>query len=109
MENVEIQTVEARRSFLKKVAYAAPAIVALGALTAPMSVQASVVFSQKTIKNNAGNTANVSEHYDNVGKFTQDGTFTPTGGTTTVYDRVKIVEAPKNWLQNFFDSVFGRA
>jgi len=41
MENVEIQNVEARRSFLKKVAYVAPAVVALGALSAPMSAQAS--------------------------------------------------------------------
>jgi len=109
MENVEIQSVAARRSFLKKVAYAAPAVVALGALTAPMSAQASVIFSQKTITNDKGNAASVTEHYDNVGKFTQDGTFTPNGGTTTVYNRQKIVTAPKNWLQNFFDSVFGRA
>lgn len=110
MENVEVKSsVESRRSFLKKVAYAAPAVVALGALTAPMSAHASVVFNQKTIYNNVGKSANVTEHYDNVANYTVDGTFTPNGGTTSVYDRQKIAEAPKNWLQNFFDAVFGRA
>lgn len=38
MENVEIQGVEARRSFMKKMAYVAPAVMALGALNAQASV-----------------------------------------------------------------------
>lgn len=47
MENLEIKsTVESRRSFLKKAVYAAPAVVALGTLTAPMSAQASVIHKQ---------------------------------------------------------------
>lgn len=47
MENLEIKsTVESRRSFLKKAVYAAPVVVALGALTAPVSAQASVIHKQ---------------------------------------------------------------
>jgi hypothetical protein len=48
MENVEIKSVEARRSFLKKVAYVAPAVVVLGSLTLPNSAQAST-FSHNTV------------------------------------------------------------
>ncbi|MDD2781642.1 hypothetical protein [Sulfuricurvum sp.] len=42
---METQTAEiaSRRNFLKKVAYTAPAIIALGTLTAPMSANASVI------------------------------------------------------------------
>jgi hypothetical protein len=44
MENTKVQTtVEARRSFLKKAAYTAPAVMALGALSAPMSAHESIV------------------------------------------------------------------
>lgn len=49
MENVENQNVEARRSFLKKVAYVAPAVMALGALNAHAGTsQAASVFTGKT-------------------------------------------------------------
>lgn len=50
MENTQARNVEARRSFLKKAAYVAPAIVALGALNAQASVQgaAASVFTGKT-------------------------------------------------------------
>lgn len=41
MENTEVSSVEARRSFLKKVAYTAPAVIALGSLTLPVTAQAS--------------------------------------------------------------------
>ncbi len=41
MENVEIQNVEARRSFMKKMAYVAPAVMVLGALNAHASVAGS--------------------------------------------------------------------
>jgi len=53
MENVEIKGVEARRSFLKKVAYVAPAVVVLGSLTLPSSAQASVFHGTATV--NPGN------------------------------------------------------
>lgn len=48
MENVEIKraSVESRRNFLKKAAYAAPAVIALGTLTAPVSAQASLIHKQ---------------------------------------------------------------
>jgi hypothetical protein len=110
MENVETKSTsaEARRSFLKKAAYAAPAVMVLGSLTAPMSAQASIIHHQQTIFNKAGTSAEVTENYDNVGDFTVDGTFTPNGSGTTAYGRQQIASAPKNWLQNFFDTVFGR-
>jgi hypothetical protein len=111
MENIDTKStsVESRRNFLKKAAYAAPAVMVLGTLTAPMSAHASIVHHQQTIYNKAGTSAAVTENYDNVGNFTVDGTFTPNGKTTTVYGRQQIAEAPKNWLQNFFNTVFGRA
>jgi hypothetical protein len=107
MENLETQKVEARRGFLKKVAYAAPAVVALGALTAPVSAQASVVYHQTTAYKK-GVPANVTEHYDNAGNYSVDGTFTPAGKGTTVWDRPAIVNAEGNWIQNFLNTMFGR-
>jgi hypothetical protein len=77
MENTEVQTtVEARRSFLIKVAYTAPAVMALGALGAPMSAHESII---RTHRNNGfgngdqtapGNSAtnNGAENYDGEGK-----------------------------------------
>lgn len=106
MDKTSQTSVEARRSFLKKAAYVAPAVVALGALSAPVSAHASVVFNQKTVYNQKNQSAFVTEHYDNVGKFTVDGTFTPESGPTTTYDRTAIENANKNWLQKFFDAVF---
>ncbi|MDD3597470.1 hypothetical protein [Sulfuricurvum sp.] len=41
LENVEMNAAQSRRAFLKKAAYVAPAVVALGALSAPVSAQAS--------------------------------------------------------------------
>ena len=40
MDKTSQTSVEARRSFLKKVAYAAPVVVALGALSTPKSAHA---------------------------------------------------------------------
>jgi hypothetical protein len=52
MENTKVQTtVEARRSFLKKAAYTAPAVMALGALSAPMSAHASTLGRDPTRPN----------------------------------------------------------
>lgn len=107
-EKKEAVISESRRSFLKKAAYTAPAVVALGALTAPMSAHASLVFHQQTIYNTKGVPASVTERYDNVGLFTQDGTFTPDRGVTTYISRQDIVTAENNWLQIFFNKVFGR-
>ncbi len=46
MENTKTQDVETRRSFLKKVAYIAPVVVALGGLTAPMVAHASYIHTR---------------------------------------------------------------
>lgn len=74
MENVEIQSVEARRSFLKKVAYVAPAVVVLGSLTLPSSAQAST-FTAEIFRDNT-KIADVSV-YGNSGTGVLD---TPTAG-----------------------------
>lgn len=100
---------EGRRSFLRKAAYVAPVVVALGALTSPVSAHASIVFNQATTYNKTGNKAFVAENYDNVGKFTVNGTFQPEGGKLTSYDRNAIATAPRNYLQRFFDFVFRRS
>jgi hypothetical protein len=107
MENVENQNVEARRSFLKKVAYVAPAVVVLGSLTLPGSAQASTF-------------TGVNNTYDNKGVLVKSTPITLTGnsgtgtieggtyGTTTLtVDQVKSV--PYNgmfaWLSHWFPSL----
>lgn len=109
MDTTSQTSVEARRSFLKKAAYVAPAVVALGALSAPVSAHASVVFNQTYVFNEDNQRAYVSEHYDNVEKYTLDGTFKPDGEESTLYTRNDIVTAEDNYLQKFFDWVFGRS
>lgn len=76
MENVKIDNVEARRSFLKKVAYVAPAVVVLGSLTLPSSAQAST-FHNHTQSVPAG-TLTSKETI-----ITKDGTNIVISGTST--------------------------
>lgn len=78
MENTELSMVEARRSFLKKVAYTAPAVIALGALTLPSSAQASV-FTHNTQSVPATNPA-TSTSTETI--TTIDGTNIVTSGTS---------------------------
>lgn len=110
MENLETKSasVQSRRNFLKKAAYAAPAVIALGALTAPVSAHASIVYHQKTAYKN-GRAAEITEHYDNVANYSVDGTFTPESNPTTVWTRNDIATAENNWIQSFLNVIFGRA
>ncbi|MFA6189065.1 MAG: hypothetical protein WC680_07275 [Sulfuricurvum sp.] len=78
MENVKIDNVEARRSFLKKVAYVAPAVVVLGSLTLPSSAQAST-FTHNTIDQNAPYAVASTQTIT-----TQNGTNIVTSGTSTL-------------------------
>ncbi|MDP3465892.1 MAG: hypothetical protein Q8R86_09000 [Sulfuricurvum sp.] len=77
MENVQIDNVEARRSFLKKVAYVAPAVVVLGSLTLPSSAQAST-FTHNTVDQN-----NPSVIASTQTVTTKDGTNIVMSGTDT--------------------------
>lgn len=99
MENLDVKsTVESRRNFLKKAVYAAPAVVALGALTAPMSAQASLIHKQSP-GIIPGSTW--SGNYD-----------TTTGQYTNVVREGKLVnvqvkdEAANSILKNFLNWIF---
>jgi hypothetical protein len=115
MENVEIKSVEARRSFLKKVAYVAPAVVVLGSLTLPNSAQAST-FSHNTVS--ATNTTQVASTEKittiNGTNIVVSGTSTPVpdlyGDTTTVSGtKVKAYADAGSGTWNWVNSLFGGA
>ena len=78
-ETNRTEEVLSRRSFLRKAAYTAPAVVTLGALTAPVSARASV-FTHSTQTNPSTNPATITS--EEV-IYTQDGTNNVINGTTT--------------------------
>ena len=103
MQNIETDTrVEARRSFLKKVAYAAPAIIVLGTLTAPMSAHASVItvnqqgtFLDKPIS--------LTGHVDSQTNVIQDLTMTSSDSSYSF--TTQELQAPTgfvSWLRSLF-------
>lgn len=106
MENVENQNVEARRSFLKKVAYVAPAVVALGALNAHASVSAGAAPSTfvNTWTDNHGATQTVT-----VSGYSKTGEVT--GGTIngTPVSAANVVTPPMSnffaWFKQWFPSI----
>jgi hypothetical protein len=116
MENVEIQGVEARRSFLKKVAYVAPAVVVLGSLTLPNSAQASTFTGEARV--NPGDTligvSTVTGENGAVGAA-GGGTYQrvySNGSTGTVqsYTGAQVVENKMGvftWAQKFFGNILG--
>ena len=55
-KNVENKNVESRRSFLKKAAYVAPTIIALGSITKPVSAAASGTGTPTYTSNGSGET-----------------------------------------------------
>lgn len=95
--------ISSRRGFLKKVAYTAPAVIALGALTLPASAQASVIFNQGQFTDGA-QSFGATEYYDNVIKESQSGTLS--------YDQfvdqfnASDFKADGGLLQNFYNSLF---
>jgi hypothetical protein len=75
-----MNSVESRRKFLKKAAYVAPAVLALGTLTAPSSAHASVISVSKDVKGPFGQlNVNTTGHYDN-----QKHVFTDMNSKTTI-------------------------
>lgn len=68
-----MENVNARRKFLKKAAYAAPIVLALGAMTAPISAHASVIFTKGTWNAGGEDQFEAGQNYDNVKKAVKDG------------------------------------
>lgn len=84
MEKTSQTNVESRRSFLKKAAYAAPAIVVLGGLTLPQQAQASLIY-QGTVKstntNGAQKTTEIYKENDGSGTVVKEITKVKPNGT----------------------------
>jgi hypothetical protein len=94
-----------RRGFLKKAVYAAPAVIALGSLTVPVSAHASIV---SVNKNGPLGKLNTSGHYDNQVKvFTDLKTVdTRTGGKiVNIEYQEKLLS--NNFFTNLWRSFFG--
>jgi len=105
----QMDVLESRRSFLKKVAYTAPVVIALGSLTAPVSAHASVVFNTTPYTDGDGYQATVTENYDNVKNYTVDGTIIAEDGTSYHYVRNETPNVVDNFFQNLFNLIFRRA
>ena len=73
-----MNNVEARRNFLKKAAYAAPAVMVLGTLVAPMSAHASNLGRTSKGNNGFGNGDQVAPG----GSATANGAENQVGSTT---------------------------
>jgi hypothetical protein len=118
MENTHNQKGEARRSFLKKMVYVAPAVVALGALTAPVGAHASVFVGQVYTNPTNSNQGVESIHIGDatvVGnsqtKVIEGGTYTNLNtGTVTQFtaDQVKANDwGLFTWAKTYFGNIFG--
>jgi hypothetical protein len=106
--------VESRRNFLKKTAYAAPVIIALGAMTAPMSAHASVIYRQGTWYEGTADEFSAGEHYDTTKKAIQDGflSYDKQSGTYMTTDKFTSTDFsnPVNSdLKALFDTLFNNA
>jgi hypothetical protein len=104
-----MNSVESRRKFLKKAAYAAPVVIALGAMTAPISAHASVIYKQGTWNRGTGEQFEAGEHYDNVQKAIQDGylSYDSQAGvykTTDKFNKTDFTSNPE--LKALFDALF---
>ena len=95
--------ISSRRGFLKNVAYTAPAVIALGALTLPASAQASVIFNQGQFGNGT-QSFGATEYYDTVIKQSQSGTLSY-GEFVDKYNASDFKDDGGS-LQGFFDTLF---
>lgn len=101
-----------RRNFLKKAAYVAPAVVALGSLSAPQSAHASLIPVSRSEQGPFKQfTATTSGHYDNVNDNFSDLTTTVIhnkSGKTLLSDN--LADNPgynSNLFVSFWKKVFG--
>lgn len=82
-----------RRNFLKKAAYVAPAVVAMGALTIPKSAHASYVFVRETTTTNSkGATREVDVYKENDGSGDVKKIITVTKPNGKVVVKEKIIK-----------------
>jgi hypothetical protein len=109
-----MENVSSRRKFLQKAAYAAPVVIALGAMTAPISAHASVIYKQQTFNTGTIDQFEAGEHYDNVKKAINDGylSYDSQSGKYQVTDKFSSTDFsnPANSdLNDFFNSLFNNA
>jgi hypothetical protein len=107
-----MENVSSRRKFLQKAAYAAPVVIALGAMTAPISAHASVIYKQSTWNAGTSGQFEAGEHYDNVQKAIQDGYLSydrqaGTYATTDKFNKTDFTSSPD--LKAMFDALFNNA
>lgn len=117
MENVKIDNVEARRSFLKKVAYVAPAVVVLGSLTLTTSGQAASTFTGRTIVQPGDNLVGISTATGENGAIgtTGSGTYQRvySNGTTGAVQNFTGAQVATNdygfftWAKAYFGNILG--
>lgn len=96
---MDTQHNESRRGFLKKAAYAAPAVIALGSLSAPVSAQASVLHLSG---NGLLPRSTVTADYDNVANKYSNVTRSGPIGTLSINDRVANTSPFRTWLRSIF-------
>lgn len=104
-----MNNVGSRRNFLKKVAYVAPMIFALGAMTAPMSAHASIIFTKGTWNAGSVDQFEAGQHYDNVKNSIENGYLSydygsDTYATTEKFTKLNFSTDPT--LTSFFNGLF---
>lgn len=103
MQHQDNTSFETRRSFLKKAAYAAPAVIALGSLSAPVTAHASIIYNHGTFTSGT-KSFDATESYDNVRNVSVSGTL---DYGTTHKDYVETDFATnEGLLQKFFNFLF---
>lgn len=108
LENVEMNTAQSRRTFLKKAAYVAPAVVALGALTIPASAQASV-FTTEWKEINTGQIYTVSVDGNSATGVVSSGSSVNTAsGKVKTYTAEQVVtnDTPLEGFWSYFKQWF---
>lgn len=104
--------VNSRRKFLQKAVYAAPVVIALGAMTAPISAHASVIYRQGTWNAGTIDQFEAGEHYDTVQKAIQDGylSYHQKSGTYTTTDKFNKTDfSTYPELNKMFNALFNNA
>ena len=104
-----MNNVESRRNFLKKAAYVAPIVIALGAMTAPISAHASVIFTKGTWNSGEADQFEAGQSYDTVKQAINDGYLSydkvnDTYSTTDKFTKLDFSTDPS--LTSLFNGLF---
>ena len=97
-----------RRNFLKKAAYAAPVVLALGAMTAPISAHASVIFTRQIFDEGTTDQVEFGQNFDNVNKAIEDGYLSYDFDLKTykTTDKFSKLDFKEDALRNTFNAIF---